>query len=88
MPPGPPLFRRPWLGRYTHWNLPYPDLYYLGTTVVQISYTACSPLTIMKFRLDESTGEYKGCRLPVRCLLYSMNNNYHLVAGDKMDCLR
>ena len=51
------------------WNLPYPDLYYPGTSIVrtaQIGHVACSLLTIMKFGLDENTRrEPKGCCLPV-----------------------
>ena len=51
------------------WNLPYPDLYYPGTSNVraaQIGHVACSLLTIMKFGLDESTRrEPKGCCVPV-----------------------
>ena len=44
----------------------------------------CSLLTIMESGLDESTRwEPKGCCLPVRWLVYSTNNNYHLVVGDK-----
>ena len=64
------------------WNLPYLDLYYLGTSIVQtaqIGLVACSLLT-MKFGLDESTWrEPKGCCLPVRWLVYSTYCNYHLV---------
>ena len=40
------------------WNLPYLDLYYLGTSIVwtaQIGHVTCSLLTIMTFGLDEST---------------------------------
>ena len=66
------------------WNLPFPDLYYPGTSIVrttQIGHVTCSLLTIMKFGLDESTRrEYKGSCLPVWWLVYATNNNYHLVA--------
>ena len=62
------------------WNLPYPDLYYPGTSIAwtaRIGHVACSLLTILKFGLDESTRrEPKGCCLPV----WWLNNNYHLVA--------
>ena len=66
------------------WNLPYLDLHYPGTSIVQItqiSHVACSLLTIMKFGLDESTRRGpKGCCLPVRWLVYSTNNNYNFTA--------
>ena len=58
-----------WTLVYLQWNLPYPDLYYPGTSIVwtaQIGHVACSLFTIMKFGLDESTRrEPKGCCLPV-----------------------
>ena len=77
------LFIR-WSLRTVQWNLPYLDFYYPGTSIVwtaQIGHVACSLLTIMKFGLDESTRrESKGCYLPVWWLVYSTNNNYHLVA--------
>ena len=43
---------------HVQWNLPYPNLYYPGTSIVwtaQIDHVTCSLLTIMKFGLDKST---------------------------------
>ena len=63
--------------------------YYSGTSLIQtsiirtaqIGHAECSLLTIIKFGLDESPRrEPKGCCLPVWWLVYSTNNNYHLVA--------
>ena len=67
--------------------LPYPDLYYPGTSIVwtaQISHVAYSLLTTMKFGLDERELAYKGFCLPGRWLVYSTNNKYITwVLGDK-----
>ena len=61
---------------------------YSGTSIIQAPLLSGQPklvmwlvrslLTIMKFGLDESTRR-KGCCLPVWWLVYSTNNNYHLV---------
>ena len=40
------------------WNLPYPDLFYPGTSVVwtaQINYVVCSLFAVMMFWLHKST---------------------------------
>ena len=61
-----------------HWNLPYLDLYYPGSSVVwtaRISLVACSPLTVMKYELDESSRKGpKGCCVPVWWYLRSYHN--------------
>ena len=55
-----------------------PCVQAFDSQTAQISHMACSLLTIMKF--ESTRREPKGCCLPVRWLVYSTNNNYHLVA--------
>ena len=83
-----------WLDVHIQWNLPLSGSLLSDTSFIrtpplsghfivptaQISFVACSLLTIMKFELDESTRRVpKGCCLPVRWPVYSTYLNYQVI---------